>query len=81
MKKGIFIIMIAAMLCGKSNLYWQDASVYEVKGDEVIVEVSNGNLYGFYESEWNLGDKCILLMDSKGTEDVTDDEIIVVKRK
>ena len=77
MRKMILIMLGASVLCGRGNVYLQEAKVYEVKEEEVIVEVSDGNLYGFYGSEWELGDKCVLIMDDMGTEDITDDEIIM----
>lgn len=61
------------------NLYIMETVVYEFshETDEVVVETETGNLYAFYGIEdWELGDRCILVMDDMGTESIEDDEII-----
>ena len=61
------------------NLYVLETVVYEFshETDEVVVETETGNLYAFYGIEdWELGDRCILVMDNNGTENINDDEII-----
>ena len=43
----------------------------------VTVEDCNGNTWQFTETEdWEFADTCSMLMDSKGTQSITDDEII-----
>lgn len=45
----------------------------------VTVEDSAGNTWQFTETEdWEFSDTCSMLMDSKGTASVTDDEIIQI---
>lgn len=45
----------------------------------VTVEDSAGNTWQFTETEdWEFSDTCSILMDSKGTSSVSDDEIIQV---
>jgi len=61
------------------NLYIMETVVYEFshETDEVIVETKTGNLYAFYGIEdWEINDRCVLLMDDMGTESIEDDEII-----
>ena len=61
------------------NLYIMETVVYEFSHEtnEVVCETETGNLYAFYGIEdWELGDRCILVMDNCGTESIEDDEII-----
>ena len=61
------------------RLYIMETVVYEFshETDEVVVETETGNLYAFYGIEdWELGDRCVLVMDDMGTESIKDDEII-----
>lgn len=48
----------------------------DTENDVVTVEDSNGNLWDFYGVEdWEIGDCASLLMNSRGTEKVTDDRV------
>lgn len=67
---------------GNGNLYAETAIVREIDyaTDTVTVECGNGNLLCFSEcDDWAEGDICSMLMDSKGTPEVADDEILSVK--
>ena len=85
------IACVALMLCACNstevqaktvkvdNLYIMETIVYELdhETDEVVCETETGNLYAFYGIEdWEINDRCILLMDDMGTENIEDDEII-----
>lgn len=64
------------------NLYPETAVVREVDyaTDTVTVECGNGNLFSFYGTDdWEEGDICSMLMNDKGTENITDDEILSMK--
>ena len=85
MKKLLIIILAIAIIactcsCGKSTLYPETARVVEICNDEVVVETYTGNLFAFYGAEdWMIGDTVSIIMDSCGTENITDDIIITVK--
>lgn len=85
MERKRFLILILAILivmcsCGKSTLYPETGKVVEICDDVVTVETSTGNLFEFYGSEdWFVGDCVSMIMDSCGTESITDDIILTVK--
>ena len=62
------------------NLYVMETVVYELnhKTDEVVCKTETGNLYAFYGIEnWEINDRCVLVMDNNGTKNIEDDEIIL----
>ena len=75
---AIVIIACTTCSCGKSStLYPETGKVVEICNDTVSVETSTGNLFEFYGSEdWSIGDCVSMIMDSCGTQKVTDDIII-----
>lgn len=85
MKKLLILILAIAIVlcvcsCGKSTLYPETGKVVLISGDAVTVETSTGNLFEFYGSEdWFVGDIASMIMDSCGTDVVTDDVIITAK--
>lgn len=61
----------------QNHLYLLTTTVTEVNNDTVTVEDSNGNLWSFNGVEdCEINDSCTLVMDSNGTEYVTDDKIL-----
>ena len=61
------------------NLYPLSAQIVSINetADEVTAEDSNGNLWGFTGTEdYALGDTVALIMNSKGTRNIKDDEIV-----
>ena len=61
------------------NLYIMETRVidFEESNDLVVVEMETGHMYTFYGIEdWELGDKCVLIMNNCGTDNIKDDEII-----
>ena len=63
----------------QSNLYPLQTTVTEINysTDTVTVIDPSGNLWSFTGIEdWQVNDSCILIMDSNGTEDMTDDIIL-----
>lgn len=61
----------------QKHLYPLTTTVTEINNDTVTVEDSNGNLWSFNGTEdWEINDSCTLVMDSNGTEYVTDDTIL-----
>lgn len=61
------------------TIYPETGIVTNVDATTDIVEVStlSGEVFAFYGVEdWETGDFCSMLMDSKGTEKIADDEII-----
>lgn len=84
MKRMLVITTITFMILAKilkpdtENCYYPEtAVVVEICEDEVIVETYTGNLFGFYGSEdWSIGDCVSMIIDSCGTQKVTDDMVI-----
>lgn len=65
-----------------SHRYPQTFRVYSVDpaADIVTLETSTGYLFDLEGVEdWQPGDTCSAIMDSKGTVDITDDEIITTR--
>lgn len=64
----------------KDNLYILKTTVMCVNktSDTVTVLTDDGNVYQFYGIEdWQINDKCILVMDNNGTNNNAKDDIIV----
>lgn len=64
------------------NIYLSEGTVICVNSDldKITVIDCDGEVYQFYGAEdWLVNDKCILLMDNNGTEDIKDDIIISTK--
>lgn len=65
-----------------NNFYAQTTIVEEVHeaNDLVTVRDFNGNLWQFKGIEdWEAGDICSIIFNSKGTENIEDDEIVSVR--
>lgn len=61
----------------KANEYPQTMIVTEVKNNVVTIETATGYQYQFEGAEdWEVGDFCSCIMNSKGTETIFDDEIV-----
>lgn len=61
------------------NFYPLSARIVTINetADEVTAEDTNGNLWGFTGAEdYEINDTVALIMNSKGTKDIRDDEII-----
>lgn len=68
-----------ANLVNTDNLYILKTSVMEVndKSDVVTVITDLGEMYQFYGvDDWQINDKCLLIMDSKEINNPKDDVII-----
>lgn len=66
----------------RADFYPETAVVREVSTttDLVVVETCTGNLFVFRGAEdWMEGDAVSLIMDSRATEEVEDDEIVSAK--
>ena len=66
----------------KANIYPLLTTVTEVDRDKdlVTVEDNNGFIWQFEGADdWEEGDLCNCLMDSRGTEKIFDDEIIMTR--
>ena len=65
-----------------NNLYPLTTRVIQIDEDSDCVSVEDcmGNLYSFIGiEEWETGMTCTVIMDSKGTETIDDDEIVSVR--
>lgn len=89
MKKVIIALMLAAMMfvmCvmvahGEEQYYALVGVVVELDAREnvVYVEDFNGNIWGFDGCEdWAIGDVAGMVIDTIGTENIYDDEIVNV---
>lgn len=68
----------------QSETYTREMTVTEINTaeDVVVVVCTEGHEWAFYGVEnWLVGDECTCTMDSKGTADITDDEIIFTTYK
>ena len=64
----------------EKNIYPETMIVKEVKNDLVTIETASGILFQFEGAEdWEVGDICSCIMDSKDTETIYDDEIVRTK--
>ena len=81
---AIAVILFAVFsISGAVHRYYPlAAQVYDLdyRGDFVTLVDAGGNAWGFTGCEdWMRGDIAALLMDSKGTGNISDDEIIMVR--
>ena len=75
----VIIILLLAFVATTKNttLYPETGKVVDIAEDIVTVETATGNLFQFDGAEdWAVGDCVSLIMESQGTEKVTDDIII-----
>jgi hypothetical protein len=75
------LIAVAMMMAGNTgHTYTVDATVYEVNEYDGVqyvgLEDTDGYLWAMEDVDMSMGDKVTLVMDSMGTEDITDDEIV-----
>lgn len=66
----------------RADFYPETGVVCEVSHgtDKVVVKTATGNLFVFCGAEdWEVGDTVSLIMDSRATEEVEDDEIVSTK--
>jgi hypothetical protein len=90
MKRLILLITALALTaCAPSETYTRETytremTVMEINAaeDVVVLVDTEGHEWSFYGVEnWLVGDNCTCTMDSKGTADITDDEIIFTTYK
>lgn len=74
----IGILFTAALiLCGQiETTYTRDAVVISVEQDEVTVEDATGNLWGFNEEGYFVGERVLLTMDNNNTDNIITDDFI-----
>lgn len=80
----IGIIFVAALtLCSQiETTYTREAVVIAVEYDEVTVEDTTGNVWGFYDDDFFVGEEVILTMDNNNTDNnIFDDFIKDVEKK
>ena len=77
-----FMLGTVIMLSQRQSHYYANTAVVteiDYANNLVTVEDSAGNTWQFTETEdWEFSDTCSMLMDSKGTPNISDDEIIQV---
>ena len=85
-----FVALILVVLCVVSTVaalkrfdeYPQSMTVVQIDEatDTVTCEDATGNLWQFKGIEdWFIGDIAAMIMDSKGTAEISDDEIITIR--
>lgn len=86
MFKTIITLLIAILTTISANtteeIYPRTMVVSEIntKSDTVVLTDNTGNVWEFYGVEdWQVGDICSCIMDTNGTENITDDAIIDVR--
>ena len=75
----MFNLLAAIAISATLTVYSETGIITDVDTASDLVEVTTlgGEIYAFYGAEdWQNGDICSMLMDSKGTPEITDDEII-----
>lgn len=79
----IGVLIAVAAFIGRievDRVYPLAATVTAIADDVVTVTDYSGNIWEFTGADgWSVGDVCAMVMDSKGTESITDDEIINCK--
>lgn len=68
--------MAVATLCAVENLYYRDGIVTEINGDTVTVKDFSGNDWDFVGTGYVVNEPVRLLMNTQGTDDIYDDEIV-----
>lgn len=77
---GINLGTIIGLTVKQNNYYPTDGIVTSVEADTVVVQDFNGNKWEFIGADdWQVGDICAMIMDSKGTDKIFDDEIVKTK--
>lgn len=78
---GCFITATIIDYRNDNRCYAKTARIVELdrENDVVVIEDNNGFLWEFTGCEdWEIGDSCACVMNSKGTETIFDDEIVKV---
>jgi hypothetical protein len=84
MKKKLAILLLASLAmtaCSKKTeeIYPRTmvVSELETETDTVVLRDAVGHTWEFYGIEdWQIGDICSCIMDTNGTEEITDDMIV-----
>ena len=78
----VVCLIVPAGIAGTLESYYSNtAIVKEIRGEEIILEDTTGNLWGFDADGYNVGDKVEVTFDSKHTDNKReDDEIVKVKK-
>ena len=87
--KGCICLLVTIAMYGlmgavdyNETHYNRVATVTECKGDDVIVEDSQGNVFAFGGDGFKVGDEVVLKMYTNHTDDtIEDDEILNAKLK
>lgn len=58
-----------------------DAEIVNITNDIITIKDSTGNFWEINNDSYMVGDKVILTISDKGTDFLTDDEIIKIKKK
>jgi hypothetical protein len=72
-------LILTSCTPAQRETYTREMTVTEINAAEDVVVLidTEGHEWAFYGVEnWLVGDACTCTMDSKGTEDITDDAII-----
>lgn len=80
MIRALIIAIIAAQAAAQafSGHYTKPAIVRSVENDLILVETDQQQIFGFYSSDFEIGDKITVLLDGQGTEQIEDDAVVFV---
>ena len=73
------VMILAFAIVGKNeNTYQREATIIELGVDDVIAcEDSNGNIWEFEGSGYQVGDEVVLVMDTNCTSNTIYDDMII----
>lgn len=75
---SIFFIILPGLAGMIESHYSNTAIVTEINADEILIEDTTGNIWGFFGEGYIVGDKVNVVWNDKHTETREDDEIIKV---
>lgn len=75
--KKLLTLLVCAIIAQNTYYLFGRIAEFDYEKDIVTVETHDGNLWQFYGIEdWELGDRCLLLMYNNNTSVAEDDMIV-----
>lgn len=72
-----FVLCVFYLTCRRTI----DAEIVNINNNIITIKDSTGNLWEIDNDSYIIGDKVVLTISDKGTDFLTDDEIIKIKKK
>lgn len=89
-KFKLIAVILVCVLCMFAAIYTyvqmetfttkEGCEVVEIRGGISTIEDKQGNLWTFYGDYYEAGDRVDIKLNTKGTYDITDDEIVDIER-